>query len=309
MNVANFFKFIASKKPNEYSINQAFGYMNDGYNIPADENSSINPDTFMMNGLFTTKEPTGYDFPNTLRYRKYYENQLEDFYFVFDMSNSQSASLLADLYGYEDMEALICSLKHKAGIEEPILRKEALNPNYMYDITDIVFKSDEDGVMTFCQNYLNDLDENDYEVINLKMNKHGYDDDDFKYDLENGNSYEFLNYLNELIDESGLPHKVHNLHNYLFDCFQSVAEYVTNLYNSNKPHECRRQESGNCNIEYLSFKWPLVYVHLNIEDKDIYLPEYSSDSYDKVIDVKWLLQSGKLSDHYIEEYFEKYPIE
>jgi hypothetical protein len=307
MNVANFFKFIASKKPNEYSINQAFGYMTDGYNIPADENSSIDPDKFIMNGLFTTKEPTEYEFPNTLGYKKYNENELEDFYFVFDMSNSQSASLLADLYGYKDMESLISTLKHKAGIEEPILRKEALNPNYMYDITDIVFKSDEDGVMTFCQNYLKDLDENDYEVINFLMNKHGYDDDDFKYDLENSNSYEFLNYLNELIDELDLPYKVYNLHNYLFQCFQSVAEYVINRHNSKKPHECGNI-NGDCNINHLSFKWPLVYVHLNITYKDIHQPVYGS-VYDKVIDVKWLLQSGKLSDYYIEQYFEKYPIE
>lgn len=308
MNVINFFKFIASKRPDEYGIDKAVGAMNGGFSVPADENSSIDPDTFVMNGLLTTKEPPIHNFPDIRSYKKYNNDNLEDFYYVFDMNDRLSTVYLSDIYG-GNHSAIARLMKYKAGIENPSLKQKPESPNEIDDITEVTINDGEEQILAFCRNYLNDLSEKEYKWIKISLEDDYMDDEDFKDALDD--DFDRVIYiLNKITTSSWCPDKVSFLHDYLFDCFRSVAEYESNIKNLNFDLVCNGI-SEFCNIKDVTFNWPLVYIHLDVSvifpgglnDE----PEFNYGRWDNTGAVD-IAEKG-LSYKYIIEYFKKYPIE
>jgi hypothetical protein len=309
MEVKNFFKFITSKRP-EYTMVDA---VTKGYSVPADSGSTVDNETLSINGLFTTKKGHP-NYPKIKSYKSYSDSELEDFYYVFDVSDTRSASYLADIYGCDDYATMVRLIKFKSGIETLSLKQKPESPYDIDDITEIEFnygdKNIDELISTLCKNYLSDLDDDDYEEIGriLTDSDDSLDVEDFKYSLSNGDLSNFFEYLHTLSEE-WCPHKISTLHDYLFDCFRAVAEYEADVYNKRFSLECD-ENSDYCNIERVDYKWPFVYLHLytNIDEHDMRSdePEFRNQ-YDNITNAQAEASEG-LSYKYIAEYFEKYPI-
>lgn len=303
MEVVNFFKFITSKRP-EYTMVDA---ITKGYSVPANSGSTVDDETLSINGLFTTKHKIP-NFPDIKSYKSYIDSEVEDFYYVFDASDMRSASYLADIYGCEDYSTMVRLVKYKSGIEIPSLKRKPESPYDIDNITEVDFSYNEniEGIiLKLCQTYLRDLSEDDYEDIGQTLNDSdsSLDADEFKAAMDD-NLDNFIEYLHTLSQE-WCPQKIQILHDYLFDCFRSVAEYQADEHNSRFSLECD-DESEYCNIKYVTCEWPLVYLHLSTENISSEEPEFK-DGYDKITNGQTEASEG-LRSEYVAQYFEKYPI-
>jgi|LauGreDrversion4_2_1035121.scaffolds.fasta_scaffold65783_5 hypothetical protein len=305
MEVKNFFKFITSKRP-EYTMVDA---VTKGYSVPVNSGSTVDNETLSINGLFTTKNEIR-NFPNIKSYKSYSDSEVEDFYYVFDVSDTRSASYLADIFGCDDYSTMIRLIKLKSGIETLSLKKRPESPYEIDNIKEIEFRHGdniEELVLTLCKNYLSDLSDDDYEQIGsiLTDSDDSLDVEDFKQSFSSGDLYNFLEYLH-ILSEEWCPDKIGILHDYLFDCFCSVAEYESDIYNKRFNLECD-ENSDYCNIERVDFKWPFVYLHLYTDgDMRSDEPEFRNQ-YDNITNAPSEAKEG-LSYKYVAEYFEKYPI-
>ena len=305
MNVLSFFKFIADKRPEQYGMEETVKLLTGGYTTPVNDESTINTDTLAIDGVFTTNESIP-NYPNVKGYKVFNHSLLEDFYYVFDMTDRNSASYFASIYDCRDTDTMIRLVKHKAGLEKITLKRKP-EASYLFDdFNDVGLNNGvEEILLDMCQRYLEDLDEEDLDDINGALQEEGYDVEDFKHSLLS-NLTGLMEYL-DILKKSWSPRKIDILHEYLVDCFGAVAEFQADNENKNFYLQCSESDY-NCTIEHVSFKWPLVYVHLIMDDENKnYEPEFRND-YDSLTDAETTLRSG-LSNDIIKKYLELYPIE
>lgn len=309
MNVMNFFKFIASKKP-EYNAEKVIDIITKGYSVPVNDESVADPETLKVDGLLTTNNSIP-NFPDVRSYKLYSNGVISDYYYTFNMTDRRSVSYLADVYGCDDYNTIVRMMKYKSGIEEPSLKQKPDNPYEIDDITEITsfYGSHENVVLDFCKNYLNGRldDEDKEEITRILEDADDEDYESFEYAMET-NLHSFLEYLH-MLNKDWCPHSIQVLHDYLFDCFRASAEYEADMDNLRFYIQCNdADESTDCNIEHVSYNWPFVSLHLSLNNTYGSEPEFSDDYNDGISTAQTIAQGG-LSVKYVEEYFKKYPID
>jgi hypothetical protein len=303
MNVMNFFKFIATKKP-EYGGEEALSKITKGYVIPVNDNSVVDLENFTVNGLITKNSRVNDYFKGVKFYREYNNNELVRQYTTYDINDRGAMSYLADIFGCDDTNSFI---RHMEELSEsggksttPVLRQKPRYSNFN-NILDFDISYDAiELLQEFCTNYLGDLSDSECETIAEIL---GTEVGDFE-GLADYNLSDFFDSLHELDDDWRTPSDVNVLHDYLLNCFISVSQYQADINNRSFSFECQ-YPNDECNIEYFQMKGSTIYIHTDPEfggDE----PMYNTES-EKFVSDEEEAKEG-LRYEYLKEYFEKYPI-